>query len=101
MSGKRTLAKVNAFNLVVTLALGSTLATAVLNASVPRICVGRRLGGLFGLQVLVAWAENWTRVSASSNPRLEAVLPALRAAVMARWAPAELPAMNTCEGSAP
>lgn len=101
MSGKRTLAKVNAFDLVVTLALGSTLATAVLNASVPRIASVVASAPLIGLQVVVAWAENWTRVSASSNPDWKPCSPALRAAVMARWAPAELPAMNTCEGSAP
>ena len=35
MSGKRTLSKMNAFDLVVTVALGSTLATVTLNRSVP------------------------------------------------------------------
>lgn len=35
LSGKRTLSKMNAFDLVVTVALGSTLATVLLNASVP------------------------------------------------------------------
>ncbi|MDA4100997.1 membrane protein [Mycolicibacterium monacense DSM 44395] len=34
MSGKRTLAKLNAFDLVVTVAVGSTLATVFLNSSV-------------------------------------------------------------------
>ena len=33
-SGKRTLAKLNAFDLVVTVAIGSTLATAFLNSDV-------------------------------------------------------------------
>lgn len=35
VSGKRTLSKMNAFDLVVTVALGSTLATVALNKSVP------------------------------------------------------------------
>lgn len=35
VSGKRTLAKLNAFDLVVTVAFGSTLAAIVLNESVP------------------------------------------------------------------
>ncbi|HEX6232237.1 MAG TPA: YetF domain-containing protein [Jiangellaceae bacterium] len=34
ISGKRTLAKLNAFDLIVTVALGSTLATILLNSSV-------------------------------------------------------------------
>jgi uncharacterized membrane protein YcaP (DUF421 family) len=34
-SGKRTLSKMNAFDLIVTIALGSTLATVALNKSVP------------------------------------------------------------------
>jgi uncharacterized membrane protein YcaP (DUF421 family) len=34
VSGKRTLAKMNAFDLVVTVALGSTLATILLSADV-------------------------------------------------------------------
>ena len=37
ISGKRTLAKLNAFDLVVTVALGSTLATVLLNRSVALI----------------------------------------------------------------
>lgn len=35
LSGKRTLSKMNAFDFVVTIALGSTLATVILNHSVP------------------------------------------------------------------
>jgi hypothetical protein len=37
VSGKRTLAKMNAFDLVVTVALGSTLATILLSADVSRV----------------------------------------------------------------
>ena len=35
LSGKRTLGKMNAFDLVVTFALGSTLATVILGKAVP------------------------------------------------------------------
>ncbi|MGF1555305.1 hypothetical protein [Paucihalobacter sp.] len=35
ISGKRTLAKMNAFNFVVNIALGSILASVVLNNSIP------------------------------------------------------------------
>ena len=35
VSGKRTLAKLNAFDLVVTVALGSTLSTVLLSKEVP------------------------------------------------------------------
>lgn len=35
ISGKRTLSKMNAFDLIVTIALGSTLATVLLNRTVP------------------------------------------------------------------
>lgn len=48
ISGKRTLAKLNAFDLVVTVALGSTLATVLLNRSVPLA------DGLAALLLLVA-----------------------------------------------
>ena len=57
VAGKRTLAKMNAFDLVVTVALGSTLATAVLSASVPLVESVVAFGVLIGLQALVAWAE--------------------------------------------
>lgn len=47
ISGKRTLAKMNAFDLVVTVALGSTLATVLLTSNVAL------LEGLLGLALLV------------------------------------------------
>lgn len=55
ISGPRTLAKLNAFDLIVTVALGSTLATVLLNRSVPLAdgLVGFAL--LIGLQFVVAW----------------------------------------------
>lgn len=55
VSGKRTLAKLNAFDLVVTVALGSTLATVLLNRSVSLAEGLMALLLLIGLQFLVAW----------------------------------------------
>lgn len=55
ISGKRTLSKMNAFDLVVTVALGSTLATVLLNHSVP---LAEGLAGfalLIGLQFVITW----------------------------------------------
>lgn len=54
VSGKRTLAKLNAFDLVVTVALGSTLATILLNTSVSWSEGAVALGSLAALQFLVA-----------------------------------------------
>lgn len=58
VSGKRTLAKLNAFDLVVTIALGSILATMLLSKSVPL------LEGLTGLVVLAClqYAAAWLSV---------------------------------------
>jgi uncharacterized membrane protein YcaP (DUF421 family) len=54
LSGKRTLAKLNAFDLVVTVALGSTLATVLLNRSVALADGVFAFVLLVGLQYLVA-----------------------------------------------
>ena len=55
VSGKRTLSKMNAFDLVVTVALGSTLATVILSKDVPLA------EGLLALALLIAlqWAVAW------------------------------------------
>lgn len=55
ISGKRTLTKLNAFDLVVTVALGSTLATVLLNRSVLLSEGVAAFLLLIGLQWLVAW----------------------------------------------
>jgi len=55
VSGKRTLAKLNAFDLIVTVALGSTLATVLLSKSVALVEGLAAFGLLAGLQYLVAW----------------------------------------------
>lgn len=55
VSGKRTLTKLNAFDLVVTVALGSTLATVLLNRSVSLAEGVLGFALLVGLQWLVAF----------------------------------------------
>jgi uncharacterized membrane protein YcaP (DUF421 family) len=55
VSGKRTLAKLNAFDLVVSVALGSTLATILLSTDVSWADGATALALLAGLQFLVAW----------------------------------------------
>jgi uncharacterized membrane protein YcaP (DUF421 family) len=55
VSGKRTLAKMNAFDLVVTVALGSTLATILLNKQVALAEGLVALLLLIGLQFSVTW----------------------------------------------
>lgn len=57
VSGKRTLAKLNAFDFIVTVALGSTLATVVLSSSVALAEGLTALALLVGLQYVVAWAS--------------------------------------------
>jgi uncharacterized membrane protein YcaP (DUF421 family) len=54
-SGKRTLAKLNAFDLIVTVAIGSTLATVLLSKSVALLEGLVAFALLVGLQYLVAW----------------------------------------------
>jgi uncharacterized membrane protein YcaP (DUF421 family) len=55
ISGKRTLTKLNAFDLVVTVALGSTLATVLLNKSVALVEGIVALALLIGLQYGATW----------------------------------------------
>lgn len=54
LSGKRTLAKLNAFDFVVTVALGSTLATILLSSTVSWAEGAAALLALAGLQFIVA-----------------------------------------------
>lgn len=60
-SGKRTLAKLNAFDFVVTVALGSTLATVLLSSTVALAEGVAALALLIGLQFVVAWASTHSR----------------------------------------
>ncbi|MGE6742617.1 DUF421 domain-containing protein [Allorhizobium pseudoryzae] len=55
ISGKRTLAKLNAFDLVVTVALGSTLSAVLLQESIALAEGATALALLIGLQYLVAF----------------------------------------------
>ncbi len=73
LSGKRTLAKLNAFDFVVTVALGSTLATILLNTSVSWADGATALALLAGLQLVVAWVLSHVpglRKAATSRPTL-------------------------------
>jgi uncharacterized membrane protein YcaP (DUF421 family) len=56
LSGKRALAKMNAFDLVVTIALGSTLAAIITSDRLPLANGLLALGLLVLVQYLVAWA---------------------------------------------
>lgn len=59
VTGKRTLAKLNAFDLVVTVALGSTLATILLSADVSFAEGALAVALLAGLQMAVAAVTSW------------------------------------------
>jgi uncharacterized membrane protein YcaP (DUF421 family) len=54
-SGKRTLSKMNAFDLVVTVALGSTLATVILSKDVALAEGVAAFAVLIGLQFVITW----------------------------------------------
>ncbi len=55
VSGKRTLSKMNAFDLIVTVALGSMLASTLLNKSVALTDGLLGMGVLIGLQYVITW----------------------------------------------
>lgn len=55
VSGKRTLSKMNAFDLVVTVALGSTLATVILSKDVALAEGMMAFALLIGLQFVITW----------------------------------------------
>lgn len=67
VSGKRTLGKMNAFDLVITVALGSTLASAVLDAGVPLAESVVAFGAFAALQAAVAYGQ-------VRSPRVEALV---------------------------
>ncbi len=71
VSGKRTLSQLNAFDFVVTVSLGSTLATVLLSKDVSWSEGVLALALLAGLQFLVAWISThlpWTRTVFTSRP---------------------------------
>lgn len=72
-SGKRTLSKMNAFDLVVTVALGSTLATVLLSKDTALVEAVAAFATLIGLQFVVAWTSVRSPsfgAAVSSEPRL-------------------------------
>jgi uncharacterized membrane protein YcaP (DUF421 family) len=69
ISGKRTLSKLNAFDLVVTVALGSTLATVLLSKSVALAEGVLAMGLLISLQYVIAWLS-------VRSPRFQGVIKA-------------------------
>lgn len=73
ISGKRTLTKLNAFDLVVTVALGSTLATVLLNRDVPLV------DGIaaFALLILLQWTVATLSVRSASIRKLVKSEPTL------------------------
>ncbi len=73
VSGKRTLSKMNAFDFIVTVALGSTLASILLSRDVTLVQGGVALAVLVGLQFLVTWTSvriEWVRKVVTGEPSL-------------------------------
>ncbi len=73
VSGKRTLTKLNAFDLVVTVALGSTLATIVLSKDVALLEGVVALALLISLQAAITWLSvrsPWFQAIVKSEPSL-------------------------------
>lgn len=58
VTGKRMLSKMNAFDFVVTIALGSVLATVVMSKDIALAEGVLGLGLLIGLQYLIAWTSS-------------------------------------------
>jgi uncharacterized membrane protein YcaP (DUF421 family) len=75
VSGKRTLAKLNAFDLVVTVAFGSCLATAIVDTSVSAAEAAVAFAVLAVLQAAVAWTSTrWRRARRTITSRPTAVV---------------------------
>lgn len=73
ISGKRTLSKLNAFDFVVTVALGSSLATALITKDVTFVDGALAFALLITLQFLVTWSSvrtRWLRRLVTGEPRL-------------------------------
>ncbi|HYO58393.1 DUF421 domain-containing protein [Archangium sp.] len=73
LSGNRTLSKLNAFDLVVTVSLGSTLATVLLSKDVALAEGVLAFAILIGLQFLVTWTSvrvSWFNQLVKSEPVL-------------------------------
>lgn len=73
VSGKRTLSKMNAFDLIVTVALGSTLATILLSKDVTLAQGTLAYVLLIGMQFTVTWSSvraRWVRRLVTGEPAL-------------------------------
>jgi uncharacterized membrane protein YcaP (DUF421 family) len=73
VSGKRTLSKWNAFDFVVTIALGSTLATVIVSKDVSFAEGVFALGLLIGLQFVITWLSvrfDWAEKLVKAKPTL-------------------------------
>lgn len=73
ISGKRTLSKMNAFDLVVTVALGSVLATILLNKDVTLAQGALAIALLVALQFAITWSSvrvRWVRRLVTGEPAL-------------------------------
>lgn len=73
IAGKRVLAKMNAFDLVVTVSLGSTLATIALSQDVTLAQGLLALALLIGLQFAITWSSirvPWLRTFITGEPAL-------------------------------
>lgn len=73
ISGKRTLTKLNAFDLVITVALGSTLSTQILSKDAPL------LDGILALAVLIGlqWIVSYTSVRSAGFRELVRAKPTI------------------------
>ncbi len=73
ISGNRTLSKMNAFDFLVTVALGSTLASVLLTQDVSLLQGGVAFAVLIGLQFVVTWSSvrwPWIRKVVTGEPVL-------------------------------
>ena len=71
VSGKRTLSQLNAFDFIVTVALGSVMASLILSSTVAWTEGAAALAALAALQFVAAWAStrvNWVRTALTSQP---------------------------------
>jgi uncharacterized membrane protein YcaP (DUF421 family) len=73
MSGKRTLSKMNAFDLIVTVALGSTLASMLTSKDVALVQGVLAFAMLIGMQFAITWLSvraRWVRQWTTGEPSL-------------------------------
>lgn len=73
LAGKRVLSKMNAFDFIITIALGSMLATILLNKDVALAEGATALALLVGLQYLITWTSvraPWVRKIVTGEPAL-------------------------------